>query len=203
MKVDGMKVAMASIGVLLYLVILAFVYYGYISTFNVNVVFYSAMFAAVLALIPYAGILYFTPAFKVFTSFEKLNAIVIAGLLGYIMAISLPTVIDRSLSFYILEKLQQRGGGIQLSKFNYIFTQEYVREHKLVDIRLTEQAESGTIVIDGDCVRLTRKGARLANFSRYFRQHFLPKKRLLRGEYTDQLIDPFARSDAAPDYLCK
>ena len=28
--------------------------------------------------------------------------------MGYVIAISLPTVIDRSLSFYILEKLQQR-----------------------------------------------------------------------------------------------
>ena len=129
--------------------------------------------------------------------------ILIAGLLGYIFAISLPTVIDRSLSFYILEKLQQRGGAIQLSKFEYIFTNEYMREHKLVDIRLTEQTESGTIIIDKDCVRLTNKGSLLADFSRYFRQNFLPKKRLLRDEYTDKLIDPFSRSDITPDYLCK
>ena len=78
-----------------------------------------------------------------------------------------------------------------------------MREHKLVDIRLTEQSKSGTIVIDGDCVRLTKKGNNLANFSRFFRKNLLPKKRLLLGEYTDILIDPFSRSDTNPDYLCK
>ena len=78
-----------------------------------------------------------------------------------------------------------------------------MREHQLVDIRLTEQAESGTIVIEGGCVKLTPRGEKLASFSRFFRQNFLPKRRLLRGEYTDKLTDPFARSDILPDYLCK
>ena len=48
-------------------------------------------------------------------------------LLGYILAISVPTVLDRSLSFYILEKLQQRGGGIQQSRFNEVFTLDMPR----------------------------------------------------------------------------
>lgn len=198
-----MKFLTLGLGIAIYLVVLFFVYYGYINYFAVNVVFYSAIYAAVVALTILGAFLYLLPIFKILTPFEKFNAIIISGLLGYIIAISLPTVIDRSLSFYILEKLQQRGGAIRLSKFDYIFTHEYMREHRLVDIRLTEQSESGTIVIDGDCVRLTNKGSSLADFSRFFRKHFLPKKRLLRGEYTDQLIDPFARSDASPDYLCE
>jgi hypothetical protein len=78
-----------------------------------------------------------------------------------------------------------------------------MREHRLVDIRLTEQAESGTIVIEGDCVKLTPRGKRLAAFGQFFRKNFLPKRRLLRGEYTDQLTDPFMHSDAAPDYMCE
>lgn len=197
-----MKYAISLLGVVLYLVILILTYYVYIQYFKVDVVFYSSIYSSVIALVIYGFVIYGVPVFGVLSSFEKFNAIVVAGLLGYVAAISLPTVIDRSLSFYILEKLQQRGGNIRLSKFEYIFTSEYMREHKLVDIRLTEQAESGTIVIDGDCVRLTSKGEKLADFSRYFRQNFLPKKRLLRGEYTDQLIDPFARSDSSPDYLC-
>jgi hypothetical protein len=186
-----------------YLAILFLVYIGYINSFSINVVFYSAIYTALIALIFFSFILYLTPTFKILNHFEKFNVILIAALVGYVFAISLPTVIDRSLSFYILEKLQQRGGAIQLSKFDYIFTNEYMREHKLVDIRLTEQSESGTIIIDGDCVRLTDKGSQLADFSRFFRQNFLPKKRLLRGEYTDQLINPFSRSDLNPDYLCK
>jgi hypothetical protein len=198
-----MKYVAFGVGVITYLVILFFTYYGYINFFSVDVVFYSSIYAALIALFLYAMVICLTPFFWLLNWYEKFNAIIVAGLLGYIIAISLPTVIDRSLSFYILEKLQQRGGGIQLAKFPYIFTVEYMREHKLVDIRLTEQSKSGTIVIDGDCVRLTEKGNKLANFSRYFRKYFLPQKRLLLDEYTDTLIDPFARSDMSPDYLCK
>jgi hypothetical protein len=198
-----MKLIALNVAIVFYLTTLFLSYYGYIHYFNVDVVFYSSIYAAVIALVIYSVILFITPVFKILNSYEKFNTIIIAGLLGYIFAISLPTVIDRSLSFYILEKLQQRGGGIQFSKFHYIFTEEYMREHRLIDIRLTEQSESGTIFIDGNCVRLTEKGRRLANFSRYFRHHFLPKKRLLLNEYTDVLIDPFSRSDLSPDYLCQ
>lgn len=198
-----MKFVALGVAVITYVAVLFIVYYGYISFFSVNVVFYSSLYSAIIALLLFCFALHFFSLFHIFNIFEKFNIIIIAGLIGYVLAISLPTVIDRSLSFYILEKLQQRGGAIQLSKFDYIFTTEYMREHKLVDIRLTEQSESGTIVIDGDCVRITSKGHALANFSRFFRRNFLPNKRLLGGEYTDLLINPLSRSDSEPDYLCK
>jgi hypothetical protein len=114
-----------------------------------------------------------------------------------------PTVIDRSLSFYILEKLQQRGGGILQSRFAEVFTQEYLKEDRLVDVRLTEQLQSGTIRIENGCVQLTPKGDNLASFSRYFRAHLLPKQRLLLGTYSDDLTDPFRHSTMQVDYLCQ
>lgn len=197
-----MKYMKSLIGILLFTIILLLVYIGYIKLAKIDVVFYASLFVAFIATVIFGLLLYFAPYFAAFSELEKVQLLAICGLLGYIFAISVPTVIDRSLSFYILEKLQQRGGGIQLSKFNYIFTNEYMREHRLVDIRLTEQMESGTITIQGDCVRLTSRGDRLASFGRFFRQNLLPKRRLLRGEYTDQLTDPFSRSDANPDYLC-
>lgn len=198
-----MKVLKAAFGVMGYLIFLGVAWWCVANWLPVNVVFYASLWTAVATVACYGILMWLTPLMRGFSALEKLQQLAICGLLGYIMAISLPTVIDRSLSFYILEKLQQRGGGIQLSKFDEIFTGEYMREHRLVDIRLTEQSESGTIVIRGDCVRLTDKGKDLAAFSRYFRQYFLPKRRLLRGEYTDQLVDPFKRSDVAPDYLCQ
>lgn len=185
-----------------YLAILSVVWLLIINFFKVDVVFYSAIWAAVIAVMVQAALVFTTPLLRGLSSVEKFQQLISCVLLGYIMAISVPTVIDRSLSFYILEKLQQRGGGIQLAKFNYIFTTEYMREHRLVDIRLTEQTESGTIVIDDDCVKLTPKGDNIASFGRFFRQHLLPKQRLLMGEYTAQLTNPFQRSDASPDYLC-
>lgn len=187
----------------LYLALLCSVWLLVVNFFKVNVVFYAAIWTALIAVGLQTALVLFTPLLRGFSGLEKFQQVASCVLIGYIMAISVPTVIDRSLSFYILEKLQQRGGGIQLSRFNQVFTIEYMREHRLVDIRLTEQTESGTIVIQGDCVKLTPKGERIASFGRFFRQNLLPKQRLLMGEYTDQLTNPFRRSDPAPDYLCR
>lgn len=189
-------------GTLCFVLMLFSIYFVHISYFKVGVVFYSALFdaflAAFLTLILGCSIRWF----RVFTTFETLQLLCIWLLLGYSFSISVPTVIDRSLSFYILEKLQQRGGGIRLDAFDQVFTQEYVKEHRLVDVRLTEQQQSGTIVIQNGCVKLTPWGQTLATSSRYFRSHFLPKQRLLMGKYSDELTDPFRNSENKVDYLC-
>jgi hypothetical protein len=198
-----MKYVRALLASLLFVALLLIFYYLHIAFFNVNVVLYSALFDAVVAT-GVAGVMLFAwRFFAVFNRFEKAQLIAIWLMGGYIFAISLPTVIDRSLSFYILEKLQQRGGGIRLDRFEEVFTREYVKEHRLVDVRLTEQQESGTIVIQDGCVKLTARGDQLATFSRFFRQHFLPKNRLLMGQYSDALVDPFRASGREMGYECR
>ena len=182
---------------LLYIVI----YYLHISFFTVDIVFYAALFDAVIAAIITTFIL-LLPYFSLFETFEKQLLVIVFLLIGYAISISVPTVIDRSLSFYILEKLEQRGG-IKLVSFEDVFTKEYAKEHRLVDVRLTEQLASGTVIIQDGCVELTDWGTWLARFSRYFRQNFLPKQRLLMGEYTDALTDPFRDSVKTIDYECQ
>jgi len=157
----------------------------------------------VLAALIVGALLFALPYFSIFNKFEKFQLFSIWLLIGYSLAISVPTVIDRSLSFYILEKIQQRGGGISQDRFEEVFTQEYVKEHRLVAVRLTEQLQSGTISIINGCVKLTPKGERLAGLSRFFRKNLLPKQRLLLGEYTDALTDPFEDSVNIVDYQCK
>jgi hypothetical protein len=197
-----MKLVKLFLSIFYFLILISIVYFLYIKLFKVDVVFYASLFVAFVAVLLFSFSIYFFSFFEGFTIFEKAQQIIICILLGYDLAISVPTVLDRSLSFYILEKLQQRGGGIKLSKFSYIFTNEYVRESKLVDVRLTEQLQSGTIRILGDCVLLTPKGNSIASFGQYFRKNLLPKQRLLRDQYTDQLTDPFLRSEKNPDYIC-
>jgi hypothetical protein len=63
--------------------------------------------------------------------------------------------------------------------------------------------QSGTIKIENDCVLLTKKGEMISRLSRSFRQHWLPKQRLLLDEYTDSLTDPFRDSSIMVDYKCK
>ena len=186
-----------------YSLLLLFIYAFHVRYVPVDVVFYSAILDAVLATVLTAILIATVRWFKVFTRFETLQLCCIWLLLGYSFAISVPTVIDRSLSFYILEKLQQRGGGIKLDTFDQVFTQEYVKEHRLVDVRLTEQQQSGTVEIKDGCVKLTAWGQTIASGSRYFRTHFLPKQRLLMGKYSDDLTDPFRNSIERTDYRCQ
>jgi hypothetical protein len=171
--------------------------------FKVDVVFYSAIADGVLAAVLTLIVALTVKWFKSFTGFEKLQTFVICLLLGYGFAISVPTVIDRSLSMYILEKLQQRGGGIKLAAFDTVFKEEYMKEHRLVDIRLTEQQQSGTIVIEKGCVKLTEWGQFVASTTTWFRQNLLPKNRLIGDAYSSDLTSPLRNGVERTDYLCK
>ena len=184
-------------------ILLLVIYVVHVRYVPVNVVFYSAILDDVLATGLVLLLLAALGWLRSFSRFEIAQMVCIWLLLGYSFAISVPTVIDRSLSFYILEKLQQRGGGIKLDAFDQVFTQEYVKEHRLMDVRLTEQQQSGTVVIRNGCVVLTEWGQTIATTSRFFRNHFLPKQRLLMGEYSDDLTDPFRNSVKRVDYQCQ
>lgn len=198
-----MKIYKALFSTLLFLVLLLAIYWVHVQFFRVNVLLYSAIADGVVATSIAATVLYKWPNLIVFNSFEKLQLSIIWLLVSYVFAISVPTVIDRSLSFYILEKIQQRGGGIRIESMQDVFTKEYMQEHRLIEIRLTEQQQSGTITIDRGCVKLTKQGSRIATFSRFFRKHFLPRQRLINGEYSDALVDPFKRSPGAQSYVCQ
>ncbi len=190
-----MKLLSALILTVVYIVLLLGIYVVHAWYLPVPVVFYSAMLDAVLAAAVMAvGMVALRWARRTLGGFERLLLVVIWLLGGYAYAISVPTVLDRSLSFYILEKLQQRGGGIEELHMADVFVREYMPEFRLVDVRLTEQLQSGTIIIKNGCVMLTPRGQFIASVSSYIRAHLLPKKRLLMGAYTDALDHPFENS---------
>ena len=189
-------------GTLGFVLLLVAIYAAHMRWLAVEVVFYAAL-ADVLACVALAALaLWRLRAFAVFNPFEKLLALFAWALAGYCLAISVPTVIDRSLSFYFLEKVQQHGGGLRRDRFEDVFTRGYAREHHLVEQRLTEQFASGTLVERDGCVLLTPRGQRLADFSRFFRRHFLPRQRLLLGRSTGELADPLAGGQTDPGGSC-
>lgn len=186
-----MKIIKSLIGLFLYLLILIIIYIIHIKFFSVKVVLFSAILDVFIATIITFLIIFLSNFSKIFTTFEKLQMLIIYLLVGYSIALSVPTIIDRSLSFYILEKIDQRGGGVKEISLEKIFKEEYISEHRLIDVRLTEQLESGTIIIENNCVKITNKGKIFVYIIINFRKHLLPKKRLLKNEYTDALIDIF------------
>ena len=179
----------------LFLLNLIVIYLIHVWFFPVQVIFYSAILDGVLAA-ALTGLLVFGIFRRkiILTGFERFLTVAIWLLCAYAIAISVPTVLDRSLSFYILEKIQQRGGGVKSDALQDIFVNEYIPEFRLMDVRRTEQLQSGTVVLDDGCLKLTPWGNALASFSRYFRMNLLAKHRLLAGEYTDALVNPFRNS---------
>jgi len=175
--------------ILLFLILLISINYLHFNFYEVNVVLFSSILDVFIAVLITILIVKKVKFFRVnFSNFEIFQSLVIIVLLGYAFAITIPTIIDRSLSFYILEKIQERGGGMKINSFENLFKSEYMIDHRLVDIRLTEQLESGSIIVNKDCVKLTEKGQSLVIFSQFYRKYFLPKNRLLMGEYSDYLI---------------
>jgi hypothetical protein len=199
-----MRVLVAGLLTAVYIIVLAVVYVVHVWFFDVNVVFYSAIIDAMISCAIVAAASLVIRARLPFDGFSLALLVVVWALGGYAFAISGPALFDRSLSFYILEKLQQRGGGILESRMADVFKEEYMPEFRLVDVRLTEQLQSGTIAIENGCVKLTPRGERLATLSRFIRTTLLPKHRLLAGVYTDALVDPFRASKKGPiGYECR
>ncbi len=186
----------------LYLFIYALIYLVHINFFRVNVIFYSSLLDSFIALIIFLVCYVSTRVFKKFSNFESCMLFFIMLLVGYSFSISLPTVIDRSLSFYFLEKIKQHDGAINRNAMSEIFINDYMIEYKLVEMRLTEQLRSGTIEMLDDCIVLTKRGYLVTKFSSFFRRNFLANKRLILDEYSDQLTDPLQNSLVNTQYLC-
>lgn len=111
-------------------------------------------------------------------------------LLGYAYAISVPTVIDRSLSIYILESIKRNQASITLDGLDRLIRENYISDHKLAQIRLTEQVESGTLSVDDyGCINLTDKGRFVVLMTTLYRKEFLPNSRLIGDSYSSALKD--------------
>lgn len=187
---------------IIFVIVMLAVYVIHARYFDVNVVLYSALLDGAIALVLVAAVLFLLRFFRGYTRLEVIMLLMIWVLGAYIYAISVPTVLDRSLSFYILEKIDQRGGGVEESALNDIFIHEYIPEYRLMDVRLTEQLNSGTIKIVDGCVKLTPKGRAIASVSSWFRRNLLPKHRELMGKYTNVLTDPLKNSNPNVNYKC-
>lgn len=172
--------------------------------FVVSVILYACLldaflaFSLVLALI----IALRLPARLGLNWFEMQLTMLVGLLCIIIYSILGPTVIDRSLSLYIVQKIDQRGGHVAEGALEDIFTKEYLPEFRLMDVRVTEQITSGTVERQGNCLVLTSRGEQLSSFVALYRSVFLPKKRNLRGEISGALIDPFTQSTELVDTTC-
>lgn len=172
--------------------------------FPVHVVLYDAFLDVVIAAVAMVGLYLWRLRDKLaLTEHEVWLSLLVGFMMCAFYAISVPTIIDRSLSIYILEKLDQRGGGILQDSMVRMFIEEYIPEHHLMDLRMTEGLNSGTMAIKDGCVYLTPRGRRVVAFTRFYRTRLLPKKRQIMGQMTDAMTDPFRNSVKDVPYKCK
>jgi hypothetical protein len=163
----------------------------------VTVVLYAALFdavlaAAIMAVIAFGLLRQRLPA----TAAEIALSLCVGVLSAVIYSIMVPTLIDRSLSVYVLEKLHQYGGGIEQAAIGEVIKQDYFDERRVIAARLTEQLDSGTITIKDGCVRLTPRGEFVVRLSQLYRRTMLPKRRELMGTISSDLAVP--SQDSAP-----
>lgn len=197
MGISTLKATRSATALAMFGTILLLIYAVHARYLPVNVVFYSALIDVLLATVVSATALLLLPYFKVLSGLERIQMVLIMMLAGYAFAISGPTVVDRSLSLYLLERIERSGGGIRQDALEDAILGQFMDEYRVLDARLTEQLESGTIMIRNGCVILTPKGRWIADWSRTIRHNFLPKHRLLLDTYSDKLTTPLASSSDA------
>ena len=188
--------------VLIFSTFLSVTYFVHINYFYVDVIFYSALFDVLISIILTYIVCFNFLRFFSLTKFELFQSSLICCLIGYCVAITGPALVDRSLSFYILEKIRQHDGSVRVDKLEDIFIYDYVDEYSLVSVRMTEQTESGTLVIRDGCLHLTNLGYIMTSASMFIRKNLLAKNRLLGEEYTDKLTDPLKDSIIKEEYKC-
>ncbi len=178
------KSARAAFSLLVYGLLLAVVNVAHARLFSVDVVFYGALLDAAVAAAATGAAMQATRLLAPLNAFERAQLAVVWLMCGYVFAISVPTVIDRSLSIYLLEKIEQRGGAIPVGAIEGVIATDYLREQRVADVRLTEQLASGTVTRESGCLVLTDRGRRIARFSRFYRANFLPRSRRLVDDYS-------------------
>ena len=180
--------------------IVNFLHFQYVT---VAVILYACMWDALIAsVLVLAGYCFFRRRAPALLPTEFALTAIASNLLILLYAVMGPTVIDRSLSVYIVQKIDQRGGEVAESSMPAIFVEEYMPEMALVEVRMTEQLTSGTVVIKDGCIRLTGKGRLASQFADAYRRTLLPQKRLLLNEVTDKLTDPFRNAPQIVDTVC-
>ena len=92
-----------------------------------------------------------------------------------------PTAIDRSLSVYLLEELENNQGALSISDFNNIAKHDYFNDMNVVKTRINEQISTGSIVIIDNRVILTDKGKTLIKIFAFVKKYLLPQNNTKGG----------------------
>lgn len=187
----------------LYLLVFVGLNVGHFWYVPVTVVLYAALLDAALAATLVAALVFAMRQQQLSATVAEITlALCVGFLIAVIYSIMIPTLVDRSLSVYMLEKLHQYEGGIKQDAIADVIKNDYFDERRVIDARLTEQLNSGTIAIKNGCIRLTPRGEFVARLTQLYRKVLLPKQREIRGTISSDFAPPLQGSAPAALYAC-
>lgn len=124
-----------------------------------GVVFYNSILATIIFTSLYAFYKYKTSVLNK----NILNIIIIIFLSGFIWSITVPTIVDRSLSIFLLRSVEKNNNsGIKLSTLEKNII-HYINEYKVLDVRINEQLKSGNIKVINEKIYISNQGKLLLN----------------------------------------
>jgi hypothetical protein len=164
------------VGLFIYIVLMLFCCLVSLRFLMFSVTLYGSIFGSFVAALISLLILGKLKFFRIFSSFEKYLIISIFLLVGYSYSITIPTIIDRSLTIYMLGELKNSPSGIEKAKLEQDLTDSYIRDYQLIPTRILEQIVSGTITVENNCIKLTRTGMYIAEISQFYKNLFLPTR---------------------------
>jgi hypothetical protein len=100
----------------------------------------------------------------------------------------IPTAVERSLSVYLLERIERNSGSLSIAEFNSIAKNDYFNDMNVTETRINEQIATGSIEIIDNQVILTDKGKAMLKAFSFIKTYFLPKKDNKIGTDEDLLI---------------
>lgn len=96
-----------------------------------------------------------------------ISAAAVSLSLNLCFLVLLPVTVDRSVTVYLLSRVEQEPSGIAPPLLERVFIDGYVRDMHAIDRRIDEQRRSGNISVGTDGkIRLTAQGRRFITLSR-------------------------------------
>ncbi len=72
-----------------------------------------------------------------------------------------PVTFDRSITMFLLARIEQRDGQLDAQGLQQVFIREYLKEMRQIDRRIDEQSVSGNIRVEDGRIFITPQGKRL------------------------------------------
>lgn len=152
-------------------------YYAFLRFFGGGRLFYDGLIAILLAVVVISVSLTISSKLGLNaarfdrTREEICSALLAASFLVYAFHITLPTIIDRSISLFVLSRMDN-SNGLTVEEMQHSFLNGYVSGHDAVCRRIDEQLGSGNIRRTGDRYVITPRAEWLLVFLRSLAETF-------------------------------